>query len=346
MAAKLPTTLPALADFFGLLPGIPNTTATLSGAHTAAVTTITLTGAPPASWPTAGAVAIDNEIITYTGKGATTLTDCTRGQQDTTAAAHSDGATVRCGLTKGTVNQLIEELIQVVKTGTGAKGADVASAAALNIGEDGWYFHVTGTTTITSIEARLAGQEVTLHFTGALTLTHNATSLILQGGTNLTTAAGDVLTFVSEGSGNWREKSRRLAAAAGASLSYFSDILTADVALTSGSTTWFDIKTRSLTAGTWLISGGANFSMDGTSGSALLRLSDGTTHYSSADSPAATNGYDSVVVPTTIVVLGATTTVKLQAAVSGTSTTCVVKATAPRAASGNTATQLTCVKIG
>jgi len=41
-------------------------------------------------------------------------------------------------------------------------------------------------------------------FTGALTLTHNATSLILPGAASITTAAGDVAVFVSEGSGNWR----------------------------------------------------------------------------------------------------------------------------------------------
>ena len=96
----------------------------------------------------------------------------------------------------------------------GRKGADIASAAALNLGEDGDAFHVTGTTTITSVETRPAGFELTLVFDGALTLTYNATTLILQGSVNLTTAAGDVVTLISEGSGNWREKSRRLAAAA------------------------------------------------------------------------------------------------------------------------------------
>ena len=94
------------------------------------------------------------------------------------------------------------------------KGTDIASAAALNLGQDGDAFHVTGTTAITSIETRPAGFVLTLVFDGALTLTYNATTLILQGSVNLTTAAGDVITLLSEGSGNWREKSRRLAATA------------------------------------------------------------------------------------------------------------------------------------
>jgi hypothetical protein len=43
-----------------------------------------------------------------------------------------------------------------------------------------------------------------LVFAGALTFTHNATSLILPGAANITTAAGDVAWMESLGSGNWR----------------------------------------------------------------------------------------------------------------------------------------------
>lgn len=85
-----------------------------------------------------------------------------------------------------------------------AKGADVASAAALSIGADGNYFHVTGTTTITSIASKQAGTLIALRFADALTFTHNATTLILPGAANITTAANDVALMVSEGSGNWR----------------------------------------------------------------------------------------------------------------------------------------------
>ena len=90
-----------------------------------------------------------------------------------------------------------------------AKGADIASASALTLGTDGLFFDVTGTTTITSISSRAAGAVIFLQFDGALTLTHNATNLILMGATNATTAAGDVYCLVSEGSGNWREFFRR-----------------------------------------------------------------------------------------------------------------------------------------
>jgi hypothetical protein len=87
----------------------------------------------------------------------------------------------------------------------GRKGADIAAAATLSLGADGGYFHVTGGTTITAISARDAGQIIVLEFDGTPSLTHHATSLILSGGLSYQTVAGDVLVFLSEGSGNWRE---------------------------------------------------------------------------------------------------------------------------------------------
>src|SRR2546428_11977169 len=55
-----------------------------------------------------------------------------------------------------------------------AKGADIASAAALTPGVDGNYFHVTGTTTVTSIATAQAGSLLFLKFDGAVLLTYNA----------------------------------------------------------------------------------------------------------------------------------------------------------------------------
>jgi hypothetical protein len=79
-----------------------------------------------------------------------------------------------------------------------------ASAATCDIGSATEYrVKVTGTTTITSF-GTVANSRKLLRFTAALTLTHNATSLILSGGANITTAAGDVAEFASDGSGNWR----------------------------------------------------------------------------------------------------------------------------------------------
>lgn len=82
---------------------------------------------------------------------------------------------------------------------------DVASAATTDIGAAAsQYVRVTGTTTITSLGSATNGIYRRVRFAGALTLAHNATSLILPGSANITTANGDIAEFISEGSGNWR----------------------------------------------------------------------------------------------------------------------------------------------
>lgn len=86
------------------------------------------------------------------------------------------------------------------------KGADIASAATVNLAAaTGNYIHVTGTTTITSFGTVNSGVPFMIVFDGALTLTHNATSLILVSGGNRVTVPGETVIFVSESSGNWRE---------------------------------------------------------------------------------------------------------------------------------------------
>lgn len=82
--------------------------------------------------------------------------------------------------------------------------ADVASATTANIGAAASEnVRITGTTTITGLGTAAAGTKRRVRFAGALTLTHNATSLILPGAANITTAANDCAFFVSLGSGNW-----------------------------------------------------------------------------------------------------------------------------------------------
>lgn len=73
------------------------------------------------------------------------------------------------------------------------KGAPVASAGTTNIWAiAGDYCHITGTTTITSLgTAPYAGAQRAVIFDGILTLTHNATTLVLPAGQSITTAAND-----------------------------------------------------------------------------------------------------------------------------------------------------------
>lgn len=95
----------------------------------------------------------------------------------------------------GTVTGAINEAAYV--TVASASTTDIGAAASNNVS-------ITGTTTITGLGTIAAGATRRCVFTGALTLTHNATSLILPSGANITTAAGDTMTATSLGSGNWR----------------------------------------------------------------------------------------------------------------------------------------------
>lgn len=85
-----------------------------------------------------------------------------------------------------------------------APEVDLASAGTTDIGaQTSNNVRITGTTTITSFGTAANGVTRQLRFAGALTLTHNATSLILPGGANIVTMAGDTATARSLGSGNW-----------------------------------------------------------------------------------------------------------------------------------------------
>jgi hypothetical protein len=67
------------------------------------------------------------------------------------------------------------------------------------------YISITGTTNITSFGSTCkAGHVKIVTFTASLTLTYNATSLIIPGATNVVTTAGDQAVVVALGSGNWQ----------------------------------------------------------------------------------------------------------------------------------------------
>ena len=64
---------------------------------------------------------------------------------------------------------------------------------------------INGTTTITAFGSScIVGIRKTLIFNGSITLTHNATSLVIPGGLSKSAVAGDVAEAVYLGSGNWR----------------------------------------------------------------------------------------------------------------------------------------------
>lgn len=69
-----------------------NTTVTLNGTITAADTTITVSNASELA--AAGFINIDNETIVYQNVDGNQLLNCARGQNGTTAAAHTTGAAI------------------------------------------------------------------------------------------------------------------------------------------------------------------------------------------------------------------------------------------------------------
>lgn len=83
------------------------------------------------------------------------------------------------------------------------KGADVASAPILPIGNDGNHFQVTGTSFVSSIGTKGVGTIITLRFSASLEIVHNATTMILPKNRNINTEAGDVATFLEYSLGNW-----------------------------------------------------------------------------------------------------------------------------------------------
>lgn len=230
-----------------------------------------------------------------------------------------------------------------------AKGADIASAAALTPGVDGNFFHVTGTTTVTSIATRQAGSIIHLEFDGAVLLTYNATTLILQGAVNYTTAAGDMLSFISEGSGNWRELSRRTAAAVGIAAGPISNALTANVNIAAANTFYTGPITSAPGTGTWWASG--QVTIQSNQGGAGLqftaKLWDGTTVIAECEdvhTHTATVG-DVLVLPLSGYIVNPAAGIRISVASNGGGAAANILATVPNNGTANFASKVSAYRI-
>jgi hypothetical protein len=125
---------------------------------------------------TAGAIKIDSEIITYTGKNSNQLTGCTRGTNSTSAATHDSGAVVTQVLINPIATTDGSTTITITDAAHGAKVGDfvVISGAA-----------ATGGITAENLN-RKAGYQVTAITTNTYTITSPtaATSTVSAGGGN------------------------------------------------------------------------------------------------------------------------------------------------------------------
>lgn len=130
-------------------------------------------------------------------------------QYSTTAASNTTIGTsisIAEGCLAANINNAIRELMQNVVNRFG-NSVSVASSSTVALGDqEEQYVIITGTTGITSFGTPTVANKFAyfVKFSGALTITHNGTSLILPGAANITTAAGDCFIFQHEGSGNWR----------------------------------------------------------------------------------------------------------------------------------------------
>lgn len=144
------------------------------------------------------------DVVSASGPGAATVrTVGTNGQSLIADSTQTSGLNWQAqlplagGTLTGTLNMSGAAMNEAAWVDVaGATTTDIGAAASNNI-------RITGTPTIISFGTVAAGVRRMLRFAGALTLTHNATSLILPSGADITTAANDTAIAISLGSGNW-----------------------------------------------------------------------------------------------------------------------------------------------
>lgn len=173
MAARYPAALARLAEEFGgAMPGVAQTELTLNGNITDVALSLVVNEAIPASWPQVGWITIDSEVLAHSAYNAGTKTfTVTRGQQGTTGAAHTSGATVGKWLTRDQWNQIVDEIIAVqTRLGVNPEGLGPARVQ--------WYWQPSFT------------EETTVVGTGTATVIPAQTQLQLNTGATSASSAG------------------------------------------------------------------------------------------------------------------------------------------------------------
>lgn len=210
-----------------------------------------------------------------------------------TAGSNSPAGTDVIG---STADDYLRGIQAVVRQYLASVASNIASATTTDLSTaDGFWVTITGTTTITGLGTEQAGIWYGLIFNGALTFTHNGTSLILPGAANITTAAGDSCFAESLGSGSWKIHAFQKASGAPLNASQITNSLAGDVALNNISNFFTGPTVAQGTAGTWFASG--TVTMIDSAGTArfVVKLWDGTTVIASAEGQAgAANQYCAV----------------------------------------------------
>jgi hypothetical protein len=126
---------------------------------------------------------------------------------DTTAAGNSPPGTESA---KGNIDDYLRAGFaftkQLYSSTVAPAESTIASAASVAIGAATTpNVIISGTTTVTAFDTVAAGIVRNVRYSGAVPVTHNATSMILLGEASRTHVAGDCATFLSLGAGNWKE---------------------------------------------------------------------------------------------------------------------------------------------
>lgn len=195
---------------------------------------------------------IVNTIVARDGAGnfsAGTITAALTGNAST-ASTLQTARTINGVSFNGSANINIED-----RFGTAIASAGTTTVGTLGLGDS---MYITGTTTITSFgNAAQAGTRRTLIFDGALTLTHNATSLICPGAENIVTVPGTSIDIIAETTANWRVVSITHPSLSMAELSYLDGV-------TSSIQTQLDAKVqRTSTTGSAVLPAGTTAQRDG-----------------------------------------------------------------------------------
>jgi len=165
------------------------------------------TGNAPPSLPTTSNTWW--ELVARAGSDGTGSVNSVNGQ--TSADIVIDGQDVEAGISVAnytSAGSSIADHLTGIDNAFGLRPSwsevTLASASTTDLGSVAQpYVNITGTTTITSF-GTVANLWKNVRFVGALTLIHNATTLILPGAANIVTAAGDTAIIVSNASGQWR----------------------------------------------------------------------------------------------------------------------------------------------
>jgi hypothetical protein len=170
----------------------------------------------------------------------------------TTAASNTSisGVSAAEGAPMSNMNNLVRQLAADLRTALGTGPTDIVCAATINLASsDDLYMRVTGSTgPVTSFGTVATGIWRLIRWASTPTITHNATSMILPTGADITVVAGDIWLALSEGSGNWRIAVLRGAGAASGAVTTSGLTMATDRLLGRDTTSTGAIEELSVTA--------------------------------------------------------------------------------------------------